>query len=75
MKAIGRYYLLCDACNWEFTGFAVPGTVSSKPSRRKTRSEKQPDLKSEDNADADKTKNEGQVRTKIRKRVKIKSRI
>ncbi|MDH3492680.1 MAG: hypothetical protein OEM82_03955 [Acidobacteriota bacterium] len=37
MKAICRYYLLCDACNWEFTGFAVPGTVSSRPTRRKTR--------------------------------------
>ena len=39
MKLIGRYYLLCDACNWEFTGFAVPGTVSSKPNRRKSKKE------------------------------------
>jgi hypothetical protein len=25
--------LLCDNCNWEFTGFAVPGTVSAKPTK------------------------------------------
>lgn len=34
MKVIGRYYLLCNACNWEFTGFALPGTVTAKSSRR-----------------------------------------
>jgi hypothetical protein len=33
-KLIFRYHLLCDNCNWEFKGFAVPGTVSSKPTRR-----------------------------------------
>ena len=32
-KILFRYNLLCDNCNWEFTGFAVPGTVSSKPTR------------------------------------------
>lgn len=36
-KLLFRYNLLCDNCNWEFTGFAVPGTVSSKPSRRPKR--------------------------------------
>jgi hypothetical protein len=25
--------LLCDNCNWEFVGFAVPGTVSAKPTK------------------------------------------
>lgn len=25
-----RYNLLCDGCNWQFKGFAVPGTVHSK---------------------------------------------
>jgi hypothetical protein len=25
-----RFNLLCDNCNWEFAGFAVPGTTSSK---------------------------------------------
>ncbi|MEP6903843.1 MAG: hypothetical protein ABJA66_19125 [Actinomycetota bacterium] len=32
-KLLFRYNLLCDNCNWEFIGFAVPGTVSSKPTR------------------------------------------
>jgi hypothetical protein len=32
-KVLFRYNLLCDNCNWEFTGFAVPGTVSSKPTK------------------------------------------
>ncbi len=32
-KMLFRYHLLCDNCNWEFTGFAVPGTVSAKPTR------------------------------------------
>lgn len=36
-RLIGRYYLLCDNCNWEFTGFAVPGTTSSKPTPRPRR--------------------------------------
>lgn len=40
LKFIFRYHLLCDSCNWEFTGFAVPGTVSSKPTKkRKNRKE------------------------------------
>lgn len=34
-KIFFRYYLLCDSCNWEFTGFAVPGTVSSKPTKKR----------------------------------------
>ena len=34
-----RYYLLCDSCNWEFTGFAVPGTVSSKPTKKRKKTE------------------------------------
>lgn len=34
-KVLFRYHLLCDSCNWEFTGFAVPGTVSHKPTRKK----------------------------------------
>ena len=41
MKMIGRYYLLCDACNWEFTGFALPGTVSSRRRRTKQGQEKE----------------------------------
>ena len=34
-KIMFRYNLLCDGCNWEFKGFAVPGTVSSKPSKKR----------------------------------------
>lgn len=34
-KVLFRYHLLCDGCNWEFKGFAVPGTVSYKPKRKK----------------------------------------
>ena len=34
-KIFFRYHLLCDKCNWEFTGFAVPGTVESKAERKK----------------------------------------
>lgn len=41
MRMVGRYHLLCDNCNWEFTGFAVPGTTSSKPTKRpRTEAEK-----------------------------------
>lgn len=32
-KILFRYHLLCDGCNWEFVGFAVPGTVSVKSGR------------------------------------------
>lgn len=32
-KLLFRYNLLCDSCNWEFVGFAVPGTVSHRPTR------------------------------------------
>jgi hypothetical protein len=27
--------LLCDTCNWQFVGFAVPGTLSSKSTKKK----------------------------------------
>ena len=33
-KLIFRYNLLCNDCNWEFIGFAVPGTVSVKVKRK-----------------------------------------
>ena len=38
-KLLFRYNLLCDGCNWEFKGFAVPGTVSAKPNRKKKKRE------------------------------------
>ncbi len=36
-KLFFRYHLLCDACNWEFTGFAVPGTVERGSRNRRSR--------------------------------------
>jgi hypothetical protein len=30
---------LCDNCNWEFKGFAVPGTVSNKPTGKRKKAE------------------------------------
>lgn len=38
LKILFRYNLLCDSCNWEFTGFAVPGTVSTKSAKKQKRS-------------------------------------
>ena len=46
-KILFRYHLLCDNCNWEFTGFAVPGTVSAKPTKsgkKNTTGKLNPDL-------------------------------
>lgn len=36
-KIFFRYNLLCNACNWQFKGFAVPFTVTDKPVRKKRR--------------------------------------
>lgn len=30
----GRYNLLCNSCNWEFVGLAVPGTVTEHVRKR-----------------------------------------
>jgi hypothetical protein len=35
LKAAFRYNLLCDDCNWEFNGFAIPGTVSGKTKKKR----------------------------------------
>lgn len=42
-KLIFRYNLLCDNCNWEFKGFAVPGTVSTKPSKKRKKTDEEKD--------------------------------
>jgi hypothetical protein len=34
LRLLFRYNLLCDNCNLEFRGFAVPGTVNSKTRSR-----------------------------------------
>lgn len=35
LKILFTYNLLCDECNWEFTGFAIPGTVAKKTKKKK----------------------------------------
>ena len=35
LKLIFRYHLLCNNCNWEFVGFAIPGTLSNKTKSKK----------------------------------------
>lgn len=39
LKLFFRYNLLCNDCNWEFTGFAIPGTVKKKTKKRKSADE------------------------------------
>ena len=35
LRAIGIYSLLCENCNFLFTGLAVPGTVPARGARRR----------------------------------------
>ena len=75
MKLIFRYYLLCDNCNWEFTGFAVPGTVSAKPKRSKKKADKAitaSDSGEDETASEEVTENIPADRKKVKKKVKIK---
>lgn len=46
-KLTFRYNLLCDSCNWEFVGFAVPGTVSAKTKKKRKEPSLEPDNKSD----------------------------
>ncbi len=39
LKAVFRYHLLCDDCNWEFSGFAIPGTVPKKIKKKRNSTE------------------------------------
>lgn len=36
----GRYNLLCNSCNWEFVGFAVPGTVPEYVRKRQKQTQR-----------------------------------
>lgn len=45
LKFIFRYNLLCDNCNWEFKGFAIPGTVSTKPTKKRKKEQSAEDDK------------------------------
>ncbi len=62
-KVLFRYNLLCDGCNWEFKGFAVPGTVSAKPKGKKHKAEsvKSETAKNEEEAVFSKTASLGSV--------------
>jgi hypothetical protein len=75
LKLIFRYYLLCNNCNWEFTGFAVPGTVSSKtkPSKKKSTATTVSDKTNNAAAVKKYTSSDGDL-VKTKKRVKIKIR-
>lgn len=66
-KVIFRYNLLCNACNWEFKGFAVPGTVSVKPVRKHKKQTKTDELQNleSDAKETEETNAAKNVRTNI----------
>lgn len=52
-KIFFRYNLLCNACNWQFRGFAIPFTVTDKPNRKKRKAKvgRQQEMQSPNNMD------------------------
>lgn len=75
-----RYNLLCDNCNWEFVGFALPGFISPRQTRSsKQRKEHGKDVKrrtsrmksEKTQAELTETLSE-QPKERLRKKVKIK---
>lgn len=74
LKLLFRYYLLCNNCNWEFTGFAVPGTVSSKTKSGKKKATATAVADKTNNAAVKKYSVSDGERIKTKKRVKIKIR-
>jgi len=56
---------LCDGCNWEFTGFAVPGTVSAKSTRKRKTVEKTEE-KAKYNLPDENEKQRAEQRVKVR---------
>jgi hypothetical protein len=79
-KLIFRYNLLCDNCNWEFVGFALPGfistkqTKSSKEKRERGKSAQGGTSTAATNETGKNSENEGAAspRPKVRKKVKIR---
>lgn len=71
-KILFRYYLLCDDCNWEFTGFAVPGTVRTKPYKR---SKKKTVAKVDGSSGEEKIESVDSDRNKIRVKKRVKVRL
>ena len=39
-KLVFRFNLLCDSCNWEFTGFAIPWINGPKRAKHSVKSPK-----------------------------------
>lgn len=79
-KLMLRYNLLCDNCNWEFVGFALPGFISTKQTksskeRRERGKTAHSDSLTGDNEFGKNANNESGVspRPKIRKKVKIRA--
>lgn len=66
LKLIGRYNLLCDECNWEFMGFAIPGTVSAKPTRKRKKPNEKPDQEEEVHLETNTSEHLHRVKKKIR---------
>lgn len=52
LKCLFRFNLLCDTCNWEFVGFAVPGTLSSKSKKKAKKKVESPDVSNDGEGDA-----------------------
>jgi hypothetical protein len=55
---ICRFNLLCDNCNWEFAGFAVPGTTSSRKKKNVKKAVSAADENSLEEMPADEPKKE-----------------
>lgn len=70
-KVLFRYHLLCDDCNWEFTGFAVPGTIRTKPYKRS----KKQTANSDGNSDKEKIESVDSDRKKIKVKKRVKVRL
>lgn len=65
-KFLFRFNLLCDGCNWEFKGFAVPGTVSAKSSKkRKPEEDEAPKISNLSLGSEDKSKVKKRIRVKF----------
>lgn len=81
-KLFGRYNLLCNGCNWEFVGFALPGTVDSPTHRKRKKREETGKSESSETAEnnngssaelkAQSSANGNSSRVKVKKRVKVK---
>lgn len=74
-KMLFRYNLLCNNCNWEFRGFAVPGTVTAKSKKSKRKQTEIAAANENDDLESNQTPKNAishSVPVKIKKRVKIR---